>query len=102
VWGFNIVPIVTSTGRWKLEGFNAEWEVLIIGVIDKEPVVDGFLETLCFIASWHKWTGFSGSCALLNASSLGQSLIMSFNTIDNDSPLSISVNSTEGLNVSSD
>ena len=54
MWRFNISSIVAGTGRWQLECFNGKGEVLIIGVIDKEPVVDGLLETLGLVTGRHK------------------------------------------------
>ena len=100
MWRLNIGSIVAGAGGWQLECFNGKGEILIIGIIDKEPVVDGLLETLGLITGWHKRARLSSSCALLNTSSLGQGLVMSLHSVNNNSPLAVSVDSTKRLNVS--
>lgn len=35
-----ICSVVACAGRRELECFDSEWEVMVIWVIDKEPVVD--------------------------------------------------------------
>ena len=35
--GGDIGSIITGTGGWQGEGLDGEWEVMVIGVIDKEP-----------------------------------------------------------------
>jgi hypothetical protein len=97
---FNISSIVAGTCRWQLECLDGEGEVLIIGVIDKEPVVDGLLETLGLVTGRHKGARLSSSCTLLNTSSLGKGLIVSLHSVNNNSPLAVSVDSTKRLNVS--
>ena len=73
---------------------------MIIGVIDKEPVVDGLLETLGLITGRHKRARLSSSGTLLNTSSLGKGLIVSLHTVNNNSPLAVSVDNTKRLIVS--
>ena len=53
MWRLNIVSIIAGTGRWKLEGLDGEWEVLIIWIVDQESVVDVLLETLGLVTRWH-------------------------------------------------
>jgi len=71
MWGFNIGSIVAGAGRRQLECFNTKRKILIIRIVDKESVVDGLLQTLCFITSRYKWTSISSSSTLFNTSSLG-------------------------------
>jgi len=101
VWRLNIGSVVAGAGGWQLECFNSEGEILIIGIIDKEPVVDGLLKTLCLVTCGHKGARLSSSGALLNTSSLGQGLIVSLHSVHNNSPLAIGVDGTKRLNVSS-
>lgn len=98
----NVVSIVAGTGRWKLEGLDGEWEVLIIWIVDQEPVVDVFLETLSLVASRDKRARLSCSCALLDTGGLGESLVVSLHTVDNNPPLAVSVDGSSGLNVGGD
>lgn len=74
---------------------------MIIGIVDKESVVDGLLKALSFITGRHKGTRFSSSGALFNTGSLCEGFIMSLHSVNNNSPLSISINSTQRLNISS-
>ena len=74
---------------------------MIIGIIDEEPVVDGFLEALGLVTGWHKGARLSSSGALLNTSSLGEGLIVSLHSVHNNSPLAIGIDSTQRLDVSS-
>jgi len=57
VWGLDIGSVVTSASRWKLEAVDGEWEVLVIWIVDQEPVVDALLEALGLVALWNQWTG---------------------------------------------
>jgi len=101
VWRLNISPIVASTSRWELECLDGEGEILIVSIIDKEPVVDGLLKALSLVTGRHQGTSLSSSGALFNTSSLGKSLVVSLYSVNNNSPLAISVDSTQGLDVSS-
>jgi len=73
---------------------------MIIGVIDKEPVVDGLLQTLCLVTGGDKGARLSSSCTLFNTGSLGEGFIVSLHSVNNNSPLPIGVNSTEWLDIS--
>lgn len=73
---------------------------MVIGIIDQESVVDGFLQALSFITLGNKRTSGSGGGALLDTGSLGKSFVMCLNSVNNDSPFSISIDSTKWLNVS--
>ena len=97
----NIGSIVASTCTGKLEGLDGEGEVLVIGVVDKEPVIDVLLEALGLIASWDKGASLTLGGTLLNPGSLGESLVVGFDSINHYSPLSISVDSSERLDVGS-
>lgn len=100
MWRLNVGSIVAGTGRWQLECLDGEWEVLVIRIVDKESVVDGLLETLSLVTGGNKGTSFASCGALLDTSGLGKSFIMCLNSVNNDSPFSISIDSTKWLNVS--
>jgi hypothetical protein len=97
----SIGSIVASAGRRELEGLDGEGEILVIGVEGEEPVVDALLQTLGLVAFSNQGAGLSSCGAFLNSGSLGQGLIVGLDSVDNNSPLSVSVDSTEGLDVSS-
>lgn len=100
--GLGIGSIVASAGRRKLESLDGKGEILIIGIEGEESVVDALLETLGLIAGGNKGAGLSGSSALLNSGGLGKGLVVGLYSVDNNSPFSISVHGTEGLDVSCD
>jgi len=102
VWRLNIVPIVAGAGRWQLERLDGEWEVLVIGVVDQEPVVDVLLETLGLVTRRDEGTGLSGGGALLNTGSLGQGLVVGLHAVDDDSPFPGGVDGSPGLDVGGD
>ena len=91
----------TGTAGWELEGLHSEGEVLIIGIIHKETVVDGLLQAFGLIALWYKWAGITRSQTFLNTGGLGESLVVSFNVVDNDSPFAFGVDSTKRPDVGS-
>jgi len=90
----------TSTAGGKLECLDSEGEVLIIGVVDKEAVVDGLLQTLGLVAVRHQRTCIGGSETLFDTCSLSESLIMDIDIVYNDTPLSLGVLGTKGPDVS--
>jgi len=102
VWRLHIVTIVAGAGRWQLESLDSEGEVLIIRVVDQEPVVDVLLQALGLIAWRDKGTGLSGCGALLNTCGLGQGLVVGLHSVDDDSPFSSSVDGSHGLDVGGD
>lgn len=83
----DIGSIVTGTGGRQGEGLDGEWEVVVIGVVDKEPVVNGLLHTLCLVTFWHQRTRRAACCAFLDPGGLGQGLVVSFYTVHDDTPL---------------
>jgi len=91
----------TGTAGWELEGLHSEGEVLIIGIIYQEAVVDVLLQALGLIALRYKRTSITRSQTFLNTGSLGESLVMSFNVVDNDSPFTFSVDGTKRSDVGS-
>lgn len=99
VWWFHISTIVTGTSRRKLERFNGEWEVLIIRIIDKEPVIYVLLKAFGLIASRNKGACITSCCAFFNAGSLRQSLVVRFDTIDNDPPFTSCIDGPEGHDI---
>jgi len=102
VWRLDVVTIVAGAGRWQLEGLDSEGEVLVISVVDQEPVVDVLLETLGLIAGRDEGTGLSGGGALLNTGSLGQGLVVGLHSVDDDPPFPGGVDGPPGLDVGGD
>jgi len=102
VWRLNIVPIVAGAGRWQLERLDGEWEVLVIGVVDQEPVVDVLLETLGLVTWGNEWAGLPSSGALLNTGGLGESLVVGLHSVDDNPPFTVGVDGSLGLDVGGD
>ena len=95
-------PVVAGAGGGKLEGLDGEGEVLVIGVIHQEPVVDVLLETLGLVTRGHQRAAVSGGGALLNPGGLAQGLVVGLDSIDDDSPLAVGVDGALGLDVGGD
>jgi len=91
----------TGAAGWELESFHCEGEVLIIGIIYQESDVDALLETFGLIALRHKRASITRSQTFLNTGGLGESLVVSFNVVDDNSPFTLSVDSTKRLDVGS-
>jgi len=102
VWRFHVGTVVTGAGRGKFERLDGEGEVLVVRVVDEEPVIDVLLKTLCLVAGGDERTGLSSSGALLNSSSLGKSLVVCLDTIHYHPPLPISIDRPERHDVASD
>ena len=79
----------------QLEGFYGEGEVLVVGVVDEEAVVDGLLQTLGLVAVWHQRAGLAGGEALLQAGGLRQGLVVHFDAVDDDAPLALRVDGAQ-------
>ena len=60
-------------------------------------MVDGLLQTLGLVTGGHKGTSITSGGALLNSGGLGQGLVVGLDAVDNDSPFSVSVDSSQGL-----
>ncbi|CAL4066741.1 unnamed protein product [Meganyctiphanes norvegica] len=84
----------TGAAGWELECFHCEGEVLIIGIINQESMVDVLLQAFGFIALRDKRASITRSQTLLNTGCLGESLVVSFNVVDDNSPFTLSVDST--------
>jgi len=91
----------TGAASWELESFHCEGEVLIIGIIYQESDIDALLETFGLIAFRNKRASITRSQTFLNTGGLGESLVVSFNVVDDNSPFSLSVDSTKRLDVGS-
>jgi len=91
----------TSAAGWELEGFHCEGEVLIIRIVYQESVVDVLLQAFGFITLRYKRTGITRSQTFLNTGGLGESLVVSFNIIDDNSPFTLSVDGAKRLDVGS-
>jgi len=102
VWRLHIVPIVAGTGGWQLERLDGEWEVLVIRIVDQEPVVDVLLETLGLVAWRDERAGLSGCGTLLNTGGLGESLVVSLHSVDDNPPFTVGVDGSLGLDVGGD
>lgn len=61
----------TGAAGWELESFYGEGEVLIIGIIYQESVVDVLLKACGFIAFRYKRAGITRSKTFLNTGGLG-------------------------------
>jgi len=91
----------TGTACWELEGFHCKGEVPIIRIVYQESVVDVLLQAFGLVALRYKRAGITRSQAFLNTGGLGESLVVSFNVVDDYSPFTMSVDSTKRLDVDS-
>jgi len=98
----NVGAIVTGAGGGQLESLDGEGEVLLIGIVHKEPVVDVLLEALGLVAGGHQGAGLPGGAALLNPGGLGESLVVCLDLVHDDPPLAGGVDGTKRLDVSGD
>jgi len=89
----------TGAAGWKLESFHCEGEVLIIGIVYQESVVDGLLQAFGFITLRNKRAGITRSQTFLNTGGLGESFVVSFDIINDNSPFALSVDSAKRLDV---
>jgi len=101
VWWLGVGSVVAGAGGWELEAVDGEWEVLIIWIVDQEPVVDVLLDALGLVAFGHQWASRSGGGALLDASGLGQGLVVGLDVVDDDPPLAVDVDGAQGLDIGS-
>ena len=99
VWWLDIVVVPAGAGGRQLEGLNSEWQVLVIRVVDEEPVVDRLLQAFGFVAVWDQRTGGPFCGALLNPCSLREGLVVGLHIVDNDPPLATDVDGPLGLDV---
>merc|ERR1712183_1078502 len=90
----------TSTASMELEGFDGEWEVLIIWVIDEEAVYYGLLKASGFVTWGDDGTTFSSCSAVFHSGGLCEVIIVHLDVVNNDSPLVAGVNSSEWSDVS--
>jgi hypothetical protein len=95
----HVGAVIAGAGGGQLEGLDGEGEILVVGVVDEEPVVDVLLETLCVVAGGDERTGLPGREALLDPRGLGQSLVVRLHSIHHDPPLAGSVDCPEGHDV---
>jgi hypothetical protein len=91
--------VVAGAGRGELEALNGEGKVLVIGVIDQEAVVDGLLEALGLIAFRDERARSTGSCAVLDGSSLAEGLIVGLDVVHDNSPLAKNIDCATRLDV---
>lgn len=96
---FGISAIVASTSGGQLKALNSEGQVLIIGIVDQETVVDGLLQALGFVALRDQGASRSGGGALFDAGGLGQGLVVGLDVVDHDAPLAVNVDGPQGLDV---
>lgn len=101
VWGFHIGAVVARTCGRKLESLDGEGEVLVIGVVDEEPVVDALLEALGLVTGGHQGASLASSGALLDSGGLGECLVVGLHPVHNHPPLAICVDCSEGHDVGS-
>jgi len=91
----------TGTAGWELECLHSEGEVLIIRIIYQEAVVDVLLQAFGLIALRYKGASITRSQTFFNTGGLGESFVVSFNIVDNDSPFTLSVDGTKRPDVGS-
>ena len=96
---FTVMSIMTRTRQWQRKTFYGKWEVVIIRIIDQEAMINCFLHTFCIVTLRNQRAWLSWSITMFNSCSLTKSFIMSFDVIDNNSPLTFSVKSSEGTDV---
>jgi len=102
VWGFHIGAVVAGARGRQLESLNGEGEVLVIGVVDEEPVVDALLEALGLVAGGHQGASLASRGALLDPGGLGECLVVGLHSVHDHSPLAVGVDRPEGHDVGSD
>jgi len=89
----------TGAAGWELESFHCEGEVLIIGIIYQESVVDGLLQAFGFITLRNKRASITRSQTFLNTGGLGESFVVSFDIVNDNSPFALSVDSAKRLDI---
>lgn len=85
----------------QLKVLNGEREVVIVGIVDEETVVDIFLEAFGFVASRDEGAGFTGSAsvALFDTGVLIELVAVRFDFVDNHAPLTIDVDGAKRLDI---
>jgi len=101
VWGFHISAVVAGACGRQLESLDGEGEVLVIGVVDEEPVVDALLEALGLVAGGHQGASLASRCTLLDPRGLGECLVVGLHSVHDHPPLAVCVDRPEGHDVSS-
>ena len=91
--------VQAGASRGQLEALDGEGEVLVIGIVDEESVVDGLLQTLGLVAFGHERARRSGAGALLDAGGLAEGFVVGLDAIDDDPPLAVDVDGSQGLDV---
>ena len=93
------LSVASATGR-ELEGVNGKWKVMIVWVVDKEPVDDIFLKAFGFVAFGNFGTSFTSCFTFFDACCLGEDIVIHFNVVDDNSPFSVGVDCTKWSDVS--
>merc|ERR1712045_630678 len=91
--------VVAGAGGGELEALDGEGEVLVIGVVDEEAVVDGLLQALGLVALGHEGAGGAGGLAVLDAGGLAEGLVVRLDVVDHDPPLAVHVDGAPRLDV---
>lgn len=91
--------VVAGAGGGELEALDGEGEVLVIGVVDEEAVVDGLLQALGLVALGHERAGGAGGLAVLDAGGLAEGLVVGLDVVDHDPPLAVHVDGAPRLDV---
>jgi len=89
-----------SAARVKLEGFDGEWEVLIIWVVDEESVDNGLLEAFGLVTWRDEGAGIASCCAVFNSGGLGKMIVIDLNIVDDNSPLVACIDGPEWSDIS--
>lgn len=99
--GLDVGAVEAGAGGGQLEAVEGEGQVLIIGIVDEEPVVDGLLDALGLVALGDKGALGAGSGAGLDSGRLGEGLVVGLDVVDDDLPVAVDVDGSQGLDVGS-
>lgn len=99
VWGLDVGTVEAGAGGRQLEAVDGEGQVLIIGIVDEEPVVDGLLDALGLVALRDEGALGAGSGAGLDSGGLGEGLVVSLDMVDDDLPIAVDVDGPQGLDI---
>ena len=97
--GLAVVAVVAGAGGRQLEALDGEREVVVVRIVDQEPVVHRLLDALGQVALWDKGAGGSRSQTLFHPGSLAQLLVVGFHVVDDNPPVAFGVDGSKGPDV---
>jgi len=101
VRGLDVGAVEAGAGGRQLEAVDGEGQVLIIGIEDEEAVVDGLLDALGLVALGDEGAFGAGGGAGLDPGRLGEGLVVGLDVVDDDLPVAVDVDGSQGLDVGS-